>query len=63
MNVLGKRMNSFLNAYAKDHGYSLILQGDVVTASPDLIQDDVTKDVVKQYNDAYPQLPQFRAAR
>jgi outer membrane protein len=61
MNVLGKRMNSFLEKYAKDNRYSLILQGDVITASPDLTQEDVTKEVVTEYNKAYPELPQFRA--
>lgn len=60
MNVLGKRMDSFLGTYAKDYGYSLILQGDVITASPDLKQEDVTRDVVKRYDLAYPDVPQFR---
>ncbi len=60
MNILGKRMNSFLDRYAKDNGYSLILQGDVITASPDLTEEDVTKDVVKRYDLAYPEVPQFR---
>jgi Skp family chaperone for outer membrane proteins len=59
MNVLGKRMNSFLTAYAKDYGYSLILQGDVITAAPELKQEDVTRDVVKRYDMAYPDVPQF----
>ncbi len=53
-------MNSFLNTYAKDNGFSLILQGDVITASPDLTQEDVTRDVIKRYDLAYPEVPQFR---
>ena len=61
LNVIGKRMSWFLDAYAKDHGFSLILQGGVITPS-DLTVEDVTEDVVTQYDNAYPELPQFRAA-
>ena len=60
MNVLGKRMDSFLGTYAKDYGYSIILQGDVITAPADSKQEDVTRDVVKRYDLAYPEVPQFR---
>jgi Skp family chaperone for outer membrane proteins len=53
LNELGRRMMSFLDTYAKDHGYSAILQGDVVTATPELATENVTKDVVKLYDEAH----------
>jgi Skp family chaperone for outer membrane proteins len=52
INALGVRMALFLDAYAKEYGYSLILQGDVITILPTVVVENITADVVRRYDEA-----------
>jgi len=47
-------MKSVLAAYAQDRGYSLVVTDDQLLAvSPEVTTEDITKDLVKRYDDTY----------
>jgi Skp family chaperone for outer membrane proteins len=63
--IIGKRLVPFLDAYAKEHGFSFLIRTDlndtpVLAASA---QQDVTQDIVAQYNARFPELLHFEAPR
>jgi Skp family chaperone for outer membrane proteins len=54
LSAISRRMKSVLAAYAQDSGYALVLTDDQVLAvSPEVTTEDITKDLVKRYDDIY----------
>jgi outer membrane protein len=54
VDAIGLRLQSILAAYANESGYSLVLAGDQpLAASSGVTTEDITKDIVKRYDDLY----------
>ena len=57
MDELSKRMQTVLDTYAREHGYSMILDSGSPESSIVAGRDDVTKQIVKLYDQTYPAQP------